>query len=209
MTAVRRAGAPDDVYTVALSAIAVSHIAHYLSVIALYRLSVNVFGAETSTCRLTCFLSAALHVISPAGAFLSAPYAEPVFSFLNLAGFYIYSSSLWDRHNGNRATADAKLLLSAMFFTFGTTMRSNGILSGFFFVCDAVSQLHEIWSHGVSVNACLHLATIVVGGCLVGFGMVLPQLIAYMTYCSSGTVSRPWCTWIPPSIYTWVQTYYW
>ena len=209
MTVLNRTGAPQDVSTAAIAGIIVSHITHYLSVIALYGLSVNVFGAETSTKKVMCFLSAALHVISPAGAFLSAPYGEPLFSFLNLSGFYIYSSSLWDRYSDKRVVAGAKLLVSAVLFALGTTVRSNGILSGFLFACDAIFQLWEVWVKGVSLGACIHLATIIVGGCIVGSGMVFPQFVAYMAYCTPDGVSRPWCIWDLPNIYTWVQSYYW
>ncbi|KAE8392109.1 hypothetical protein BDV23DRAFT_61094 [Aspergillus alliaceus] len=85
---------------VALVAIALSHLTHYLSVLALYRLSINVFDHGNTSGKLTSFLSSSLHIICPAGAFLSAPYGESLFSFLNITGFYIYSSSLLDLKSG-------------------------------------------------------------------------------------------------------------
>lgn len=194
---------------IAIAGVALSHLAHYLSVLALYRLSINVFGQETTTQRLVCFLSAALHVISPAGAFLSAPYGEPVFSFLNITGLYIYSSSVLDNEVGKSVLRNAKLLLAALVFSAATVVRSNGILSGFLFAYDALIQLQGLLSRGVSVDAFVHLGVVVISGCILALGFVVPQLFAYAQYCMPEDVSRPWCRRLIPSIYGWVQDNYW
>lgn len=189
--------------------VALSHLAHYLSVLALYRLSVNVFGDRTPTQKLICFLSAVLHIISPAGAFLSAPYGEPLFSFLNISGWYLYSSSFLDDGAGKKFTREVKLLGAAVLFAVATTVRSNGILSGFLFAYDAVWQLRRVLSHGLSWDVVVRLGVIVVGGCVVALGFVLPQVVAYTTYCLPDSTARPWCQWTIPSIYGWVQEQYW
>lgn len=190
-------------------AIGLSHLTHYLSVLALYRLSNNVFGQQTPTQRLVCFLSSILHIVTPAGAFLSAPYMEPLFSFLNISGLYLYSSSLLDDYSGKRLSRDSKLLSAALLFAVATTVRSNGILSGFLFAYDAVWQFRRVIVHGLSVDAVVRLGVIVLGGCVVGLGMVLPQIVAYSTYCLDDSITRPWCQWTVPSIYGWVQEQYW
>ncbi|KAK1139675.1 ER membrane glycoprotein subunit of the GPI transamidase complex-like protein [Aspergillus melleus] len=194
---------------IAIAGVTLSHLAHYLSVLALYRLSINVFGQETTTQRLVCFLSAALHVISPAGAFLSAPYGEPVFSFLNITGLYIYSSSVLDNEVGKSVLRNAKLLLAALVFSAATVVRSNGILSGFLFAYDALIQLQGLLSRGVSVDAFVHLGVVIISGCILALGFVVPQLFAYAQYCMPEDVSRPWCRRLIPSIYGWVQDNYW
>jgi phosphatidylinositol glycan class V len=43
---------------------------------------------------------------------------------------------------------------------------------------------------------------------LVGIGFAAPQVVAYIEYCTGGK-SRPWCTRLIPSIYSWVQDHYW
>ncbi len=63
---------------------AVAHVSHLLSVVVLYRLGKLVWADG----RLA-FLAASLHIFSPAGLFLSAPYAESTFSLLSFVGFYI------------------------------------------------------------------------------------------------------------------------
>ncbi|PYH93000.1 DUF409 domain protein [Aspergillus ellipticus CBS 707.79] len=193
----------------AVVAIVLSHIAHYLSVLALYRLSINVFGRDTATQKLICFLSAALHIICPAGAFLSAPYGESLFSLLNISGFYIYSSAFLDNKAGKRFSGDAKLLLAAVLFSSATTVRSNGILSGVLFAYDALLQIRRVVSGRLSADACAHLCIIIVGGCIIALGLIIPQAVAYKTYCAAKDDTRPWCQWLVPSIYGWVQGHYW
>lgn len=206
---IRLFGGSVNTMTVAFVGVIVSHIAHYLSVIALYRLSFNIFGRDTPVKKLMCFLSAALHIISPAGAFLSAPYGEPVFSFLNMFGLYVYSSSLFDNCHGKTVARDIKLLASAILFAVATSVRSNGILSGFLFACDACSQVWTIGTQGISLDGCLRLTVIIFGGCIVGLGLAFPQFLAYNAYCAPGITSRPWCAWSLPNIYSWVQGQYW
>ena len=203
-------GGSEDETTIASVGIAVSHITRYLSVISLYRLSLNVWGGETPVKKLQCSLSAALHVISPAGAFLSAPYGEPIFSFLNITGLYIYSSSLLDGRHGKKGLREVKLLAAAAIFAVATTVRSNGILSGFLFAYDACFQLWQVISQGITLDRLVHLAVIIVAGSVVLLGIAVPQFTAYKAYCMSSEVaSRPWCTWLLPSIYSWVQGQYW
>lgn len=188
---------------------ALSHVAHYLSVLALYALTSNVFGHATATQRLICFLSAALHIVSPAGAFLSSPYGESIFSFLNISGFYLYTSSLIAEHNGAVRFRDILVLTAAVIFAFATLVRSNGILSGFLFAYDAALLAWSIVTQGPSRRAIRRLGVIVLGGSIVALGMIVPQIMAYRTYCTLETNSRPWCSWAVPSIYSWVQGHYW
>ncbi|EAW10565.1 DUF409 domain protein [Aspergillus clavatus NRRL 1] len=184
-------------------------IALLLSVLVLYKLSIHIFGSHSPKQRFLCLLSAALHIISPAGAFLSAPYGEALFSLLNISGFYLYSSSVLDGGANKRVSRDLKLLAAATLFFAATTVRSNGIFGGILFAFDAVQQLWKIVCGGLSWHAIRRLGVIVVGGCVVGLGMIVPQVIAYREYCMVAHVSRPWCEWIIPSIYGWVQEQYW
>lgn len=189
--------------------VVLSHVAHYLSVLALYRLSANIFGHATATQHLICFLSAALHIISPAGAFLSAPYGESIVSVLNMTGFYLYSSSLIAERNGATRLRDIRVLTSAVLFAAATMVRSNGILSGFLFAYDAAVLAWKILTKGPTLHTIVRLAVIIVGGCIVGSGMIIPQFLAYRMYCLSESDLRPWCEWTLPSIYGWVQNHYW
>jgi Gpi18-like mannosyltransferase len=206
---IRWSGGIDGPVNIALIGVILSHICHYYSVLALHSLSANIFGSETSTQKLICFLSAALHIISPAGAFLSAPYGEPVFSLLNIFGYYLYTSSLIAEHNGAVLLRDLQVLTSAVLFAIATVVRSNGILSGFLFAYDAAILVWATLTQGLSAHRFRRLVVIVVGGCIVGSSMVVPQILAYREYCMGGGDLRPWCSWTVPSIYNWVQSFYW
>ncbi|KAJ5089597.1 hypothetical protein N7532_008281 [Penicillium argentinense] len=206
---IRRSGGQGGPVTAALIGVALSHVAHYLSVLALYGLSANVFGHATATQRLICFLSAALHIICPAGAFLSAPYGESIFSFLNISGFYLYTSSLIAEHNGAIRFRDILVLTAGVLFGLATLVRSNGILSGFLFAYDAAILSWTALTQGIPYRTIRRLVVIILGGSIVALGMIVPQIFAYRSYCMVETSARPWCNWPLPSIYSWVQGHYW
>ncbi|KAJ5280881.1 GPI mannosyltransferase 2 [Penicillium angulare] len=204
---IRKSGGQGGPVPIALIGVVLSHVTHYLSVLALYRLSANIFGHTTVTQRLICFLSSALHIICPAGAFLSAPYGESLFSFLNISGFYLYSSSLISERNDASTLRDLQVLLSGGLFGIATLVRSNGILSGVLFAYDAILLAWDILTQGLSHHKIRRLVIIGLGGICVALGMIVPQIQAYHTYCM-GELDRPWCGWTMPSIYTWVQGHY-
>ncbi|KAK9850003.1 hypothetical protein MYU51_012769 [Penicillium brevicompactum] len=209
VSGIRLSGGVTGPASTAMIGVAISHVTHYLSVLALYQLSANIFGHATATQHLICFLSAALHIISPAGAFLSAPYGEPIVSFLNMTGFYLYSSSLIAERNGSTRLRDFRVLTAAVLFAVATLVRSNGLLSGFLFAYDAVVLAWKTVTRGPTVHNTVRLAVIVLGGCIVASSIVIPQVLAYRIYCLAESDARPWCEWTVPSIYGWVQSHYW
>jgi phosphatidylinositol glycan class V len=186
-----------------------SHVSHYLSVLALYRLSANVFGCDTERSRLVCFLSAALHIVCPGGAFLSAPYGESLFSFLNITGYYVYSSSCHDLSSKKYFLSHGKLVLSGCFFAIATSVRSNGILSGVLLAYDALWQAYNILSRRSVGTVIVRLGFTIISGCIVALGLLIPQYLAYTSYCMGKDGLRPWCQYLFPSIYGWVQSHYW
>jgi Predicted integral membrane protein len=194
---------------IAVIGVGLSHFTHFLSVLVLYGLTKRVFGSEQTSGKAFCFLSALLHIISPAGAFLSAPYGEPVFSLLNFAGFYAYASALYNDRFGKSVVRDTQLLLAAAAFATATTVRGNGIISGSLFAYDCAALLFQIISDGISVEVVHRLIITVLGGIIVALGMILPQYVAYTSYCTKETLGRPWCQRLIPSIFAWVQAEYW
>lgn len=158
-----------------------------------------------STHTATAFLASVLHIIAPAGIFLSAPCAESLFSLCNFAGILAYTAS--------HGTQNPLYLLPAgLAFGAACTVRSNGLFSGLLFAYDVLALLH---SHGLrlltSPGALLRISTLIVAGTCVAVGFVAPQWIAYREFCMqrAGPTRRPWCEKMPPSIYTFVQDYYW
>lgn len=194
---------------IAVTGVVLSHLAHFLSVLVLHSLTKTVLGSETARQRTLCFVSAALHVISPAGAFLSAPYAEPVFSLLNLAGLHVYSSAILAEQTKSWTRRDLSFVIAGILFAGATVIRGNGILSGALFAYDAILDAVQVLTRGLSFSVIRRTAFVVLGGSIVALGMVGPQYIAFKVYCLESESARPWCGRLLPSIYSWVQVKYW
>ena len=157
------------------------------------------------------FLAACLHTISPAGMFLSAPYAESPFSLLNLAGCYLYAKAKTSVRAQN-SKGDALIIFSGILFGVGTTFRGNGLFSGLILIYDAVSSMSKI-VHSTNIQANVRkLFVVCLSGVLMACIAVLPQFLAYKEYCTNVSAEkprRPWCSNWVPSIYAWVQKEYW
>lgn len=202
-------GEDGQVLPLAAAGVALSHLCHFLSVLVLYAMTKNIFGPLRSDDGAFPFVSAALHIISPGGAFLSAPYGESIFSFLNFAGFYTYSSALLDQRRGDSLLRSAKLIAAGVLFAAATINRSNGLLSGTLFAYDAILVSLRLLTKGFSIDRLSHLLSILVGGSIITIGTLWPQYVAYTIYCGADAVPRPWCEKMIPSIYGWVQEHYW
>ena len=200
---------------------------HGASVLVLYHMSRDVFQnllpasasalGEADTLALVAGL---LHVFSPAGIFLSAPYSEALFSFLHFCGLWCYVKAYLCRQRGNGGLDGLFMLAAGALMGIATTVRSNGLLSGVLFACDAVDESYKclMW---VRTNGFrnmpefrhrfLRIATIVLAGALLGLGFVEPQILAWKDYCLNVQLSerRDWCARTVPSIYAWVQEHYW
>lgn len=197
----------------ALAAILLAHIFHLLSVLMLHELT-SIMYLKSTTTRISslCLLAAGLHIISPAGIFLSAPYAESSFSFLNFAGCYLYAKAMLMHSEGRKFQRDALVLFSGVIFGIATTFRGNGLLSGLLLVWDALVCGARILQSVDIVSNARHLLTVSISGLLMACIAIVPQYLAYDEYCVHGSVDsdkRPWCSNWPPSIYTWVQRQYW
>jgi phosphatidylinositol glycan class V len=216
------------VHNVAYHAILIANLSHLLSVFVLYRLAVTLPLGKKASQAESAFIAAALHVLSPAGLFMSAPYAESLCSLLNFLGqlLYVYS-------HGNRPAAtysiinDIALISSGICFGLATTVRSNGLFSGLILLYDAVLWLGMVLDRfGVSIpNIGLlpsalqeagrlfptrRIAATIIAGLLVGIGFVTPQFVAWFDYCGPDVDEKAaWCNKFPPSIYSWVQSHYW
>jgi phosphatidylinositol glycan class V len=205
----------------------VSNVSHLISVLVLHRLALKLSLGKKTIRPQFAFVTAALHVISPAGLFLTAPCAESLFSLLNLLGqlLYVYS---WTENSSHTFIQDFYLIFSGLCFGIATTVRGNGLLSGILFLYDAFIWFALSFERATNIPI-LNLAPLlpnlqrqarsfqtrrlpatVVAGVLVGIGFMTPQYIAYREYCDQGSKDRrPWCLKFPPSIYSWVQSHYW
>lgn len=150
------------------------------------------------------FIVAGLHIVAPAGIFLSAPYTESSYSALSILGYYLYAQGLKER----KINHDLAIVASGLVFGTASMFRSNGVLNGVMFAIDLVDILRTSGGRISYRHGCALLA----GGALIAAGFATPQVIAYTEYCSAVedlSSARPWCGSLPPSIYTFVQTHYW
>lgn len=197
----------------ALAGILISHIAHLLAVIALYHLTYELVPATDARKRAIAFTASALHIVSPAGLFLSAPYGESTFALFNFAGMLAYTIGTKCYASfafSQQRYASRWFLLAGLSYGVATMTRSNGLFSGIPFLWDVattVTPWRKFWRQRDPTRR-KKLAMIVTSGSCVAVGFALPQIVAYKEYCMDGN-TRPWCSHLPPSIYSWVQAHYW
>lgn len=190
--------------------ICLANISHGAAVGILYCLSRSILkGPDASR---VAFVAACLHIISPAGIFLSAPYAESPFALLVFSASLLFSRSISAEEDGS-ARQDLSLVVSGALFGIATTFRSNGLLNGLLYIEEALRLLHKC-SQKVTFPRVRRLVAVGIGGSGIGAGFIFPQYIAYQSFCKNegtldGEVSRDWCTKPLPSIYTFVQDHYW
>lgn len=197
----------------ALTGVAVSHISHMGSVVTLYVLVQRIIQSNPTVKRRIAFTTACLHIISPAGLFLSSPYGESTFAFTAFLGLLCYIRALdhdYKSADPSALTSAAWTVLSGFFFALSTLIRSNGLLHGTIFLVDAFLNIH---GHLVSCKPLrlariTRLLSVIIAGSLIAFAFALPQAIAYAEFCTASD-SRLWCTRTIPSIYSWVQKEYW
>ncbi|KAK8045614.1 GPI mannosyltransferase 2 [Apiospora rasikravindrae] len=188
-----------------LVGICIAHASHLLSVLVLYRLGLRI-GKDPQTS----FVAALLHILSPAGIFLSAPYQESPFALLSFLGYLLLAHGCLGQSRSIRK--DAAIVTSGIVFGLATLFRSNGLLSGVSFAVFALAELHRLVTTSMSLGNLRRLAALGIGGVAVAMGSLVPQTLAYQTFCTESSVTatlRPWCQKTLPSIYTFVQEKYW
>ncbi|CAO2655941.1 Nn.00g047440.m01.CDS01 [Neocucurbitaria sp. VM-36] len=199
---------PLQYYVVA--GIALSHIFHLMSVLVLYRLLTIILDLPRQ--REVPFIASILHIFTPASLFYSAPYAEALFSLLNLTGMVHYAQSKATASNGGSSTReDVYKLSSGLIFASAALIRSNGLLSGLIFLYDVARYMPRVASAQLSRRDVRRIIVTCVAGLFIAIGFIGPQYLAYTEYCSRevGSYPRPWCERSIPSIYSWVQSHYW
>ncbi|KFY88662.1 hypothetical protein V500_06203 [Pseudogymnoascus sp. VKM F-4518 (FW-2643)] len=187
-----------------LVGITIAHASHGLSIFALYHLACAIFPGPSGP--QLAFIAGCLHILSPAGIFLSAPCGESTAAFLTFVGVLFFA---WGVPAGavSSGKQDGFVVLAGLTLGFATTVRSNALLNGIMFAEEAVLVAWSV-RKGLSVHKIRRLAAVGIGGCCIAVGFLLPQYIAYQEYCPSAS-PRPWCASLAPSIYTFVQEHYW
>ncbi|TGO31076.1 hypothetical protein BPAE_0002g01710 [Botrytis paeoniae] len=188
-----------------LVGILIAHISHLFSTLALHSLTLTLFPSKRFA-----LVTALLHIISPAGIFLSAPYAESSTALLTFLGAFLFTKSFGSGVSNRTLGHDLLILISGVVFGLATTFRSNALLNGLLLLEEAFRILSSL-SNGFNVPTIRRLIITGLGGICVGIGFIIPQYIAYQEYCGATDIVNPrvWCSNTLPSIYAFVQAFYW
>ncbi|EUC45859.1 glycosyltransferase family 76 protein [Bipolaris oryzae ATCC 44560] len=210
VTAVVGGSATPPLHYYVLAGIIVSNACHLISVLVLHRLLTLVL--EPHRQKTIPFVAAVLHVLTPASLFMCAPYAEAVFSLLNFTGMLLYAQSrIIARSTTFSIQEDIQKVGAGLFFAVATLMRSNGLLSGTILLYDVVRYLFALMTNQRSIHDVRRILITCISGGMIAIAFIGPQYLAYTEFCNgeSGAEIRPWCEKRLPSIYSWVQSYYW
>ncbi|PPJ50252.1 hypothetical protein CBER1_04871 [Cercospora berteroae] len=198
-----------SIATHALAAILFSHLSHLVAVVLLFLLTYKIIPSGSEKKGRIAYTAACLHILSPAGLFLSAPYGEAAFAMVHFAGLLCYVEA---KRLANTVPNVSALWTLASGFAIGvsTMIRSNGLFSGLLFAWDALTCVPHFGQmlrrrEWVRLNG---LLSTLAAGLFVGIGYALPQGFAYLEYCTNGN-DRTWCQRTLPSIYSFVQSHYW
>ncbi|KAF4205921.1 hypothetical protein CNMCM5878_006475 [Aspergillus fumigatiaffinis] len=206
----QKTGAVDCAFREHVAGILIAHAAHGLSVLVLYCLGCAIFSGRQG--RMLAFIAACLHIFSPAGLFLSAPYGESTYALLSFAGYFLFVQS-FSPSGASTGLKDALIPLAGILCGLATTVRSNGILSGLLFLEEAIRVLYSM-TGGITFAKSRRLLAVGIAGVCTGLGFVIPQYIAYRDFCVNYPYThdeepRIWCRRTVPSIYSFVQDHYW
>lgn len=204
-----------DIDTTITAGIVLSHVSHLIAVLLLWKIAslLNTgFQGNARFSQALPFVTACLHIISPAGVFLSAPYSEAPFAAVNMFGFWLYLEARLEGSQRSSLGRSGLIVMSGLAFGCATVLRSNGILSGLPFLFDA-SQLawsivHQFSRGQIAFSRVLQVMATVIAGCCIAVGLLWPQYLAYQEYCTASQ-PRSWCDQRLPLIYSFVQSHYW
>ncbi|KAK3401573.1 GPI mannosyltransferase 2 [Sordaria brevicollis] len=192
----------------AVTAVLLSNISHLLASLVLYHLTLLL---PLSSCisspqkqRKLALLTSVLFIFSPAGLFLSAPYAESSCALFSFLGWWFYARSCLSDgasstfgHDGKVGSSsltlkgDLNVLLAGLSFGIATLFRTNGILNGLPFAWEVLTIFSVFITSGGKIpllKTLRRLIALLLGGIFVAMGSIVPQTVAWMRYCPSGSL---------------------
>lgn len=200
-------------YIKLFSAIVLSNLAHYLSCIVLYYLTLVTFKHSKffNRDRLSEFAlkTSLIYIISPAGVFLTASYSEAPTAFLSFLALLLREGSI-KRDNFNLVNSKISIRNPILYFLSGSliaisyNVRSNSILLGALYVYDLYTFL--IRNDRIS-DATMAIVT----GSQLFVSIVVSIVHPYQQFCSklSNSPGPEWCSYYIPSLFLYAQSHYW
>ncbi|KAJ3440140.1 gpi mannosyltransferase [Anaeramoeba flamelloides] len=113
--------------SIPLCGVIISNTSFVLSSLVLYELGKITLHDEKKAYR-----SFLLFLITPSNIFMSSFYTESIFSFFTFTGCYLIQN--FQFVGKNRIRSICKLILSIVFFTLSSTIRSNGTINSGFII---------------------------------------------------------------------------
>ncbi|SAM00254.1 hypothetical protein [Absidia glauca] len=177
-------------YTIVIVAALISNISFVFAAGYLFKLTRLIYPANTQLAKY----SAVAFCISLPSMFMSAFYTESLFALLSFMGMYHITKQ--------------RYLLASILWGLASSTRSNAIIYAGFFIYELIIsrfRRHSLMSliFGCFQTALYSLITV--------SGFVAFQYSLYLQYCvdTSPEGPRPWCTRMPPLVYTYIQKENW
>lgn len=186
-------------YSRFLCATLLSCTAHYAATLVLGAYTRLVFqDARLFSPQRMARAAQVVFVISPAGIFLTAPYAELAAALCSFACLYL-------RESGTLQGVGSLYVASGIFAALAYGMRANCLLLGGVYLWDVA------WPRtaGVLVGPGLTARRIwaLAAGCILGASFVASNVANYVSVCSLGR--GEWCDQVVPSLFAYAQSHYW
>ncbi|KAI8815774.1 GPI mannosyltransferase 2 [Fimicolochytrium jonesii] len=181
-----------------ITGVLISNASFVAAAVLLYKLGLTVLGPSHHRTSLT---AALLFCITPAGAFMSAPYTESLFAATSFLGML--------------CVARKRYLSAAVSFAAASAVRANGIVHMGFFVWEFVVvpgmlMLRRVGGKTSIAALIRNILRATFYSLIVISPFIAFQTYAYTLFCPAADSSlRPWCNATSPLIYSFVQKEYW
>lgn len=185
-----------------------SNISFIIASVGLYLFQYELFSKIKMKDVVFPGISTLFFLFPSSSIFNSSMYTESLYSCFNFWGaFFILRAESSSHRFGFFSTRNlAYLLPSVLCMSITCGIRSNGILNSiplfFYFV-----------STSPRIGSVLHFALHWSIAFFMFISSILPFLLylafTYLRYCVNISVSRPWCYYLIPNIYSFVQDEYW
>lgn len=210
-----------------LMATFVANMAHLAATLVLYKLTLAIFkNARIFSPKRMALCLLILYVMTPAAAFMTAPYSEPVAAFLSFSCLYLRQLGLDSspyvildaRHKEETKSVDAQsneksgnettytrapdafyvglYILSGAFAAVAYGFRANCLLLGILYVYDLFTVRP------------FPSPSPLIAGLLLGLSFVITQYSNYASICV-GSERGEWCNSKLPLLFTYAQGHYW
>ncbi|CUM67804.1 uncharacterized protein PRCAT00005510001 [Priceomyces carsonii] len=200
----------NNFYTKLIVSLIVNNISHYLASLILFALTRTIFKNFTQNeerLQKLSFYSSASFIVSQAGIFLTANYAESPCCLLSFISMYLREISLNYRDfsmvNSKMSLKQYQYkltyLLSGSFVALNYGFRANALLLGIFYLYDTFEFM--VRNHNLKDSLWL-----LASGSQLFFSFVWINWLNYEKFCPE---RGEWCNNMVPSLFSFAQTHYW